>query len=80
MSGHEGAIAQYLIPMLLAVLCALASYGLYMHKEFMHRNEREHDRFSDNDAAQATRLTRVETRVEHLESDVYFLREGQHGR
>lgn len=71
---HAGAIAQFVVPLLLCVLCGIASYGLYMHKEAMRRNEREHDRFADTEAGHDQRLTRVETRVEHVEAEIRFIR------
>lgn len=76
MTGHEGAIAQFLIPLLLCVLCGIASYGLYMHKDFMGRNEKEHEKLSKAEANHEARLTRVETRVEHTETELMLLRQG----
>ena len=71
---HAGAIAQFLAPLLLAVLCGVASYGLHMHKEMMRRNEQEHTRFAENEGRNDSRLTRVETRVEHVEQEIKFIR------
>ena len=67
---HTGAIASYLIPLLLAVLCGLASYGLYMHKQFMARNEREHENFYLRESEHDQRLTRCETKLEHVEETI----------
>lgn len=71
---HAGAIAQFVVPLLLAVLCGVASYGLHMHKEMMRRNEREHARFAESGASNDARLTRVETRVEHVEEEIKYIR------
>lgn len=68
---HSGAIAQYIVPLLLALLCGLASYGLYMHKQFMSRNEREHEKLTDREANHESRLTRCETRLEHVEFEIH---------
>lgn len=80
MGGHEGAIAQFIVPVLLCFLCGLASWGLYMHKEFMARNEKEHGKFGEIEADHERRLTRVETRVEHAQDELLYLRGGGHGK
>lgn len=67
MDTHTGAIAFYLVPLLLSVLCGLASYGLYMHKQFMQRNEHEHEKFFSAQTDHDHRLTRCETKLEHVE-------------
>lgn len=63
---HTGAIAQYVVPLLLALLCGLASYGLYMHKNFMARNEHEHDKLENIENNHEQRITRCETKIEFL--------------
>lgn len=67
---HTGAIAAYLIPLLLAALCGIASYGLYLHKQFMERNEREHERFEEKELEHSQRLARCETKLERVEFDL----------
>lgn len=66
---HAGAIASFVVPLLLALLCGLASYGLHMHKQFISRNEREHEKLATLEANHEQRLTRAETKIEYLEAE-----------
>lgn len=71
---HANAIAGYLLPLLGVLICGLASWGLYMHKQFMARNEKEHEGLIKSDNEQGQRLTRVETKIEHVEDELRILK------
>lgn len=64
---HANAIYQFAIPLLLALLCALASYGLYMHKQFMSRVDRDNEKLDSLEHSHEQRLTRCETKIENVE-------------
>lgn len=70
---HTLAISQVLVPILLGLLCALCSYGNYMVKRIIERNEADHEKFSAMDASHEQRITRVETKVDHMEADIVQL-------
>lgn len=46
---HNGAIAQFIMPMLLALLCGLASYGLHITRALFRQLEEKHERLAQTD-------------------------------
>lgn len=74
---HSAAISQVMVPLLLGLLCVVCSYGNYMLKRIIQQNEKEHEKFFENGAVHERRITRVETKVDHVEHDLEQIR--QHG-
>ena len=67
---HAGAIAQAILPLLLSLLCGMGAWGAFGHKRFMARNDREHERLAEEGRSMDRRLTRAETKIEHIQAEL----------
>lgn len=57
----------WLTPVLLAIIA-------WYLKRFFERNEKQHDEFFNEDKAHDSRITRLETRVDHVEEDIHIIK------
>lgn len=67
---HAGAIAQAILPLLLTLLCGVGAWGAFGHKRFMARNDHEHEKLGEETRSMDRRLTRAETRLEHIQAEL----------